>query len=316
MSVSGTKAAIQTALQTPKGHAQVNVTEMKAIEQAALQEAGGKTALSAGESEVLGKLLAQDTFAGTSFTMSGAARAELERFAATYHLPIGHNADTLRTQLEGVLAAQPQPALASAPSTAGLVPFTLSDMSKSDGAKREALVDATKGTFYLRTTLVGRGHPAPGVSYSGPFSLGAATPTPAPAPGRDLANSALLAKLTTDTAGLLYLSESDRPFDTFFAAGKGATVPTPAEFARIVGAPAGTHAEVRSLDNWIHHIVQYSQVGQPGDEARFTTLRDDLKGSLTDVKVYRLGERAVDTYLVGRNAFGDLVGVHTVAVET
>ena len=49
---------------------------------------------------------------------------------------------------------------------------------------------------------------------------------------------------------------------------------------------------------------------------QFRRLRGTLEERLSDVRVFRVGERRVEVYLMGRNPAGGWVGLHTVSVET
>jgi len=43
---------------------------------------------------------------------------------------------------------------------------------------------------------------------------------------------------------------------------------------------------------------------------------ETLKSHLTDIKVYRLGERSIDVYIAGKTPSGDLAGLSTKVIET
>ena len=49
---------------------------------------------------------------------------------------------------------------------------------------------------------------------------------------------------------------------------------------------------------------------------RWVALRRAIERNLTDVRVFRVGERRVDVYVVGRTRGGEWVGLHTTSVET
>src|SRR3982751_16914 len=107
-------------------------------------------------------------------------------------------------------------------------------------------------------------------------------------------------RLQEAAQGLLYTSESDRPFDPFSLPHGGEGWPYGAdEFARRIGAPAGAAVEERPLDQFrarhIDHADPADAVMQ-GLKPRFEALRTELTSSLRDVRVFRIGSVEVDCY--------------------
>jgi len=126
-------------------------------------------------------------------------------------------------------------------------------------------------------------------------------------------------ELEAASADLTYGSESDRPFSFFFLPGAGDEPPGVDEFARLVGEPAGTPAEERSLD---HFFAGHTETSDPWDEQaqrirpRYEALRELLRTRLRGATVYRLGRIEIRCYVVGGDGKGSLAGLETVAVET
>ncbi|MFN7134399.1 MAG: nuclease A inhibitor family protein, partial [Myxococcales bacterium] len=117
--------------------------------------------------------------------------------------------------------------------------------------------------------------------------------------------------------GLLFMSESDYPFDyvQFPGAGKASAQ----DLAKLLGRPAGTPVEQRSMDDFFNPRTQPQSWWEPEqhvDAQKYRQLRQTLEGNLTDLRVVRVGEIEIGVYLVGRNRFGDLVGVRTTSIET
>jgi hypothetical protein len=114
------------------------------------------------------------------------------------------------------------------------------------------------------------------------------------------------------SAGLLYPSESDAPFDLVrWEAAKGD--PTPAAVAGIgsKGRKKGRPVEEVSPDEF------FAPLAETDDAARFKSLEQVLRKTLTDLKVYRVGGAAkVEVYVLGRAASGEWLGLHTTSVET
>lgn len=120
--------------------------------------------------------------------------------------------------------------------------------------------------------------------------------------------------------GLVYSSESDRPFHFFFRPAE--TLPpdlTAQSFARLVGAAPGDPAEEWSIDRFLAPHIEYVE---PIDRLawerlpRYDALKRLLQRELRNVRVFRVGAVQVGCYAVGRDTAGNLVGLKTVAVET
>jgi hypothetical protein len=131
---------------------------------------------------------------------------------------------------------------------------------------------------------------------------------------------ALHQQLESAAEGLVYSSESDRPFTVFFRA--AAELPadlTARSFATLVGAAPGAPAEEWTLDRFLANHIEYVE---PVDRLawerlpRYDALKRLLLRELRNVRVFRVGEVQVRCFAVGRDGAGNLVGLETVAVET
>jgi len=334
--------AINQALKTPKGNAQVSKAEAEAIAKAALTESSGAPHVTAGEAKLIDQLLHGDTFEGTKFKLTAPARKALEAFAVAQGLPIGANADAVKAKLEGVLASvdQGQP-LAKPPATSNLLKMTLSDNRPSCGSLREALLNPATNEFFLRTTTQGRGMPKPVVDYFGPFKANGAVVTP-PTTAK-LTAAEMEAQLPKAADGYMLMSETDvtlrwltgpkadvtaASVQTNFAAAHdaqatsmfGTTEPTP--LAKKF--PEEVNAE--------EFFTRYSVPYDPSDDycvksaQKFANVVSLLKANLSDLHVYRYSEGKpgdnihapgeVSIFIAGKTASGKLVSVMTAAVET
>ena len=132
--------------------------------------------------------------------------------------------------------------------------------------------------------------------------------------------SDLRRRLEDAAAGLVYTSESDRPFEWFELPGGAAGWPYGAdEFARRIGAAAGAPVEERTLDRFFKpHIESTDPYDTRAQEIRprSEALKRLLATSLRDVRVFRIGRIEIDCYVVGADGGGGLAGLRTVAVET
>jgi hypothetical protein len=127
-------------------------------------------------------------------------------------------------------------------------------------------------------------------------------------------------ELERASAGLVYSSESDRPFEFFTLRYTGrSSPPQPAEFATLVGAKDAAPAEQRSLADF---FARHTATSDPYDSEaqkirpRYEALMRVLSIRLRDARVYRLGKIEIQCYIAGLDGAGNLAGLKTVAIET
>lgn len=80
-----------------------------------------------------------------------------------------------------------------------------------------------------------------------------------------------------------------------------------------------THVEQRNAVDFLNALITNADPNDPVSQqnaARFATLRDFLTANLTDLVVFRFGTINISTFLLGRSADGQLVGLLTGQVET
>jgi hypothetical protein len=124
------------------------------------------------------------------------------------------------------------------------------------------------------------------------------------------------ARLEAAAEGLVYLSEGDAPF-TFVELG-AADALTPQSFAALAGSPGAPVEEV-SLDRFFAGHIEESDPGDATAQSlvpRYRALRDALRETLTDVRVFRVGRMELRCYAVGRTPQGTVAGLVTTAWET
>jgi hypothetical protein len=113
-----------------------------------------------------------------------------------------------------------------------------------------------------------------------------------------------LTALAKASAGLLYPSETDAPFEPFVW---GEAANTAASVRRLAGLPASARPKPQSLDDFLGDLL---------DESEFATWKEAVGAILSDVMVYRVGSVRVTYYVIGTDAAGRLAGLKTLAVET
>lgn len=127
--------------------------------------------------------------------------------------------------------------------------------------------------------------------------------------------------LAEASRGLVYSSESDRPFEVFQL--RQPTLDrdfSPAQFARaLVPGNAEEPVEERTLERF---FARHTDTSDPYDSAtqairpRYEALVDLLRGRLQEPRVIRIGRIEIACYAVGWTAEGDIAGLKTVAIET
>jgi hypothetical protein len=131
-----------------------------------------------------------------------------------------------------------------------------------------------------------------------------------------MAEADLLEKFKAATAGLLFMSESDYPFEV--SVHKDQRV-NPEVLIADAGLPPDTHLEQMSVDDFFSPAVREYE-GQ-SDEARAVAARYRelvrlIKQSLADPAVFKLGTINMPVYIVGNEPGGGSVWLKTRVVET
>ena len=130
-------------------------------------------------------------------------------------------------------------------------------------------------------------------------------------------NSEILEQLKQASDGLLMMSESECPLETFLWS---ATPPaTPEKVIQQTNHPQDTPIKIVEIEDFFQ--VATTEEDWHGEEEKatlnkFKTLVQTIKSSLKNPQVYRLGEIEIDAYIVGETPTGDLAGLSTKVVET
>ena len=127
----------------------------------------------------------------------------------------------------------------------------------------------------------------------------------------------LFGALTEATIGLLYMSESDYPFEVIRWSGSEQL--SPEYLRRAAVADSSTKVEESAVDEFFRVPAgeqEWKGEAQLAEAKRYQHLRNLLEENLTGIKVYRVGEINIGVYVVGRSAEGSWLGVSTRVVET
>jgi hypothetical protein len=133
-----------------------------------------------------------------------------------------------------------------------------------------------------------------------------------------MSTTQFLQELQEATAGLLFMSESDYPFQVI--EWDQAIEITP-DYLRQQSAGVNSQTPVRrqSVDEFFRSATsepQWKKGRELETARRYQTLVRLLKEYLTDLTVYRVGEIDITIFILGKNESGDLVGLTTRVIET
>jgi len=131
-------------------------------------------------------------------------------------------------------------------------------------------------------------------------------------------DAAVRARLEDAARGLLYTSESDRPF-TYVSLRRPTGELTPANFATAIGAPPGTPAAEQTVDAFLARHIERAPADDPAMQTlrpKYEALKAELRRVGSEVRVFRVGSIEVRCFAVADDGRGNLVGLETVSVET
>jgi hypothetical protein len=132
-------------------------------------------------------------------------------------------------------------------------------------------------------------------------------------------NAGTRERLEAAAEGLLFLSETESPFEyEEFPAGSPEELTADAVRAAL-GEPEGTPAAELSLDRFLAgHIEEADPADPVAQESvpRFRALKQALAESLSDVRVFRVGDAQVRYHALGRAPDGRVAGLSASALET
>lgn len=131
-------------------------------------------------------------------------------------------------------------------------------------------------------------------------------------------NSEIIDQLKSACDGLLCMSESDYPFEVFLWESLKAPL-TKEKILQQTGHPQDTPVQVVTVDDFFR--VATTEQDWYGEEElatlkQYQDLVKILKQNLSNLEVYRLGEREIDVYIVGQTPVGNLAGLSTKVIET
>lgn len=134
-----------------------------------------------------------------------------------------------------------------------------------------------------------------------------------------LSNLEIFERLHEAAKGLLWMSESDYPFEAFlWEFGKKISLDNKIVL-KITKHSLDTPVEVREFDSFFRRVIT-AEDGENEEEAetvkRYQELVWMMQQYLSNLKVYQVGKIEIDIYIVGKTPSGDYAGLTTVAIET
>ena len=122
----------------------------------------------------------------------------------------------------------------------------------------------------------------------------------------------IIIQLKQATADLLWLSESDYPFEIVTWA-KGIELSSLALFK-----DAGAVESISVNDFFAPALIveDWYEAEELATVDRYKLLLQTIESNLTQLKVFRLHSVEIDVYIIGKTPDGDVVGLKTTIVET
>jgi Nuclease A inhibitor-like protein len=130
-------------------------------------------------------------------------------------------------------------------------------------------------------------------------------------------NSEIIDQLKQASDGLLFMSESEYSLEIF----SWEIIPpaTPEKVLQQTNHPQDTPVKIVGVDDFFQVAITPEDWHGEEEKAtlkRFQSLVQTLKENLSNLQVYRLGNKEVDVYIVGETPTENLAGISTQVVET
>ena len=127
----------------------------------------------------------------------------------------------------------------------------------------------------------------------------------------------IIQQLQQASQGLLWLSESDYPFEIIYWQEKNPIIEE--KLLQNSDKNSDKTIETITLESFFKSATReqdWHDRTEKEEVHRYQTLVKLLQEKLTDVKVYRVGEIEIDVYILGETESGAICGLSTKVVET
>ena len=124
-------------------------------------------------------------------------------------------------------------------------------------------------------------------------------------------------RIQVASAGLLYLSEGDYPFEVI--ALDANPVSLEAQLRELAGKQKDASVEVVTLEWFFRNMVKLAanaSLEQNGRAERFIRLQQVLQEELSEIAVYLIGEVEIAAFVIGRLSNGTFSGLRTKVIQT
>ncbi|MDF5733488.1 MAG: nuclease A inhibitor family protein [Rhizonema sp. PD38] len=132
-----------------------------------------------------------------------------------------------------------------------------------------------------------------------------------------MTNQEIMEQLKAASRDLVFISESDYPFDVFLW--EGITSVTSENILQKTAHPQDTSIEIVPFDNFFKQAMTVQDWQSPEEQEtakKYQALVLTLKNNLSNLQVYCLGTIEINVYIIGQTSTGDTVGLSTLVVET
>ena len=126
-------------------------------------------------------------------------------------------------------------------------------------------------------------------------------------------------KLKSLSQNLVWMSESDYPFDIFTWSNQESTEFNTQNLLQKTNHSPESPVKVLEIDKFFQRATDEKDWYDDDEREtakKYQTLLETLKQNLDNIQVYKIGEVEIDVYIVGQLKSGDWVGLSTKAVET
>ena len=127
----------------------------------------------------------------------------------------------------------------------------------------------------------------------------------------------IIEQLKQASQGLLWLSESDYPFEIVYWQEENPTITE--KMLQNSQKNSDKTIETISLERFFKNATSerdWHDRAEKEEVDRYKTLVKLLQEKLTDVRVYRVGEIEIDVYILGTTESGAICGLSTKVIET
>jgi len=134
-----------------------------------------------------------------------------------------------------------------------------------------------------------------------------------------MTNNPILAKLKELSDGLLYMSETDAPFEVFEWESAPSDLAPEAIVGELLTLPAHADILTQDFDDFFARATQMETWFDDVEKEltfRFQTLVAYIKDNLTHLQVLRVGSKEIEVFILGKTTAGNWAGLKTFVVET